>query len=398
MYKNKKKIFLKLTVLFCFLVFVIPAFAAEQAQESSEGGFLVRFIGMFQTTLVYAVFYALMALGFALIFGAARVVNLYHGSFYMLGAYIFATFAKTSQFSFPTFGFIIIQIIIVAGLVMFIIRSIKNKSAKKQPVYKKFAFPVLLVVFAQLPLLMLYFKISFPGFGNIDLLISLILTMGIIGSISVAINKYLIEPVRGEGVTVLIITIALAFFTERLISAIYGSSSIPVPSFISTYPVSLIAGSTLDSKRLFMFIIGVVLIILVWLIMNKTKLGKGVLAVAQDKEAATLMGINPKFVYAFAIALSGILAAFAGIFSTPFLGDAAPNIWMPPLIKAFAIVILGGMGSIFGSVIAAFILAFVEKFTKYFISSSLEEVVFLIVIIIILVIRPQGLFGKKGRV
>jgi branched-chain amino acid transport system permease protein len=215
--------------------------------------------------------------------------------------------------------------------------------------------------------------------------------------LGIYINKYLIEPVRKEGVAVLIVTLALAFFTEKLLEGIYGSSALPVRSFVPTKPITLLMGNVLDSKRLLMVIIGVILILAIWLLMNKTKLGKGVLAVAQDKEAAALMGVNPKFVYSFAIALSAILAALAGIFTSPFLGDAAPAIWFSPLIKAFAIVILGGLGSIFGSVVAAFILAFFEKFTKYYVGSQFEEVVFLVLIVVILIARPQGLFGKKGR-
>ncbi len=194
----------------------------------------------------------------------------------------------------------------------------------------------------------------------------------------------------------MIITLALAFFSAKLLEAIYGNSAIAVPSFVKTSAVPLLLENTIDSKRLLMFFVGFVLIIGVWILMTKTKIGKGVLAVAQDREAAIMMGVNPGFVFSFTICLSGILAGAAGVFTTPFLGDAHPGIWFVPLIKSFAVVMIGGLGSIFGCILGSFILAFFEKVTKYYISSSLEELVFLMVIIALLLWRPQGLFGKKG--
>jgi branched-chain amino acid transport system permease protein len=216
--------------------------------------------------------------------------------------------------------------------------------------------------------------------------------------LAIYIDRFVIEPVRDRNVAVLIITIALAFLTERLLEAIYGSAPIRVPSFVETSTINLLFENTMDSKRLLMFFVGIVLIAAVWILMTRTKIGKGVLAVAQDKEAATVMGVKPGFVFSFSISVSAVLAGLAGVFTAPFLGDAHPGIWLAPLIKSFAIVVIGGMGSIFGSVVAAFMLAFFEKLTKYYISSSLEQMVFLVVVIAVLLIRPQGLFGKKGKI
>jgi branched-chain amino acid transport system permease protein len=373
-----------------------PAFA-QTIQAHTGSLALSRFLGMIHTTLIYGVFYSLLALGFALIFGAARVVNLYHGTFYMLGAYLFATFSKTSQFSFPPIAYWILQIIIIAFVIYYVIRATGEKRVHKICIPKKISLPVGILLVAQLALLLLFFRVKLPITWHFNLFVGLVISMIFIAVLSIYINRYIIDPVRPRGVAVLIITVALAFFTERLLVAIYGESAIAVPSFVRTRAIGLIFGTAIDSKRLIMFFVGIVLIVLVWLLMNKTKIGKGVLAVAQDREAASLMGVNPNFVFSFAICVSAILAGLAGVFTAPFLGDAQPEIWLNPLIKAFAIVILGGLGSIFGSVLASFILAFFEKLTKYYVSSRLEEMVFLIVIIAILILRPQGLFGKKGQ-
>lgn len=373
-----------------------PSFA--QTLQGQTGPLaLSRFLGMMQTTLIYGVFYSLLALGFALIFGAARVVNLYHGTFYMLGAYLFATFSKTSHFMLSPVAYWTLQVIIIVFFVFHVIRAVGEERVAKIYVFKKLALPIGVLLAAEFALLLLFFKVKLPIRWHFNLFVGLAISMTFIAVLSIYVNRYIIDPVRNKGVAVLIITVALAFFTERLLVAIYGESAIAVPSFVGTRAIGLIFGITMDSKRLIMFFVGIVLIVLVWVLMNKTKMGKGVLAVAQDREAAILMGVNPNFVFSFAICLSAILAGLAGVFTAPFLGDAQPAMWLNPLIKAFAIVILGGLGSIFGSVLASFILAFFEKLTKYYISSRLEEIVFLMVIIAILILRPRGLFGKKGQ-
>jgi branched-chain amino acid transport system permease protein len=392
--KSKKVIFIVFSVI--ILATTLMFSATKVSSEGSYGG-ISKVAGMLQTALVYGVFYALLSLGFALIFGAARIVNLYHGTFYMLGAYLFATFANPAEFKFPFSAFLIVQLAIAGIIGLAVYKSKKSEENASKPFISKMKLPISVLLFLEVPLLLLFFKISLPVSGNINLFISVILVCGLIGLLSIFMNKYFIQPVKKESVAVLIITIALAFFTEKVLDAIYGSSNVRVPSFVETHPVKMFFDAAIDSKRLLMFFAGLVLILAVWLLMNRTKIGKGVLAVSQDNEAAMMMGINTKFVYNFAIGLSAVLAALAGVLTTPFLGDASPGIWLGPLIKSFAIVILGGLGSIFGSILAAFILALVEKFTKFYISSSLEEIVFLVVVIIILLVRPQGLFGKKGR-
>lgn len=381
-----------------FIIVLVPAFPAfaQMLQTGAGSTAPSRFLGMVQTTLIYGVFYSLLALGFALIFGAARVVNLYHGTFYMLGAYLFATFSKPSQFLLPSAAYWIFQGIIIACFASYATKAFTGRRGHKIKRPRQILLPVGILTVAQCALLLLLFRVDLPTALHCNLFVGLVISITFIAVLSVYIDRCIIDPVRHRGVAVLIITVALAFFTERLLVAIYGESAIPVPSFVKTQAIGLIFGTTMDSKRLLMFVVGLTLIVLVWLLMNRTRIGRGVLAVAQDKEAASLMGVNPNFVFSFAICLSAILAGLAGVFTTPFLGDAQPQIWLNPLIKAFAIVILGGLGSIFGSVLASFILAFFEKLTKYYISSSLEEIVFLVVIVGILILRPQGLFGKKG--
>ncbi|HCL56736.1 MAG TPA: branched-chain amino acid ABC transporter permease [Spirochaetia bacterium] len=287
---------------------------------------------LIQGILINGSIYALLALGFALIFGAARVVNLYHGTFYMLGAYF-------------TYSF---------------------------------------------------YSLSIP------LGIAAILSLICVGALGLVVFK-IIEPIRKQGVAVLIVTIGLAFFTQELIHIFYGTGTKNIPSFLNMkdtmgLPMTsiTISGVVLPVDRLFAFGVAVVLIFLLWIFVDKTKAGKGVMAVAQDEEAAMTVGINPRVVNIIAIAFSAMLAGAAGIVRAPFL-PVNSHMWLDPLIKAFAIVILGGLGSVWGSVIAAFILAFAEAMASNLISPSLGSVVFLLVVLIMLVVKPKGIMGKTLR-
>lgn len=287
---------------------------------------------IFVQWVVNGAYYSLLALGFALIFGAARVVNLYHGTFFMLGAYF-------------TYS---------------------------------------------------YFTIGAP------LYVAALLSM-----ITVAVVGYavflIIEPIRKKGVAVLIVSIGLAFLTQALIKIFYGEGSKSIPKFLNFTDEAgkaitniHVLGAPLSTDRLFVLIVAAVMIFLLWIFMDKTKIGKGVMAVAQDEEAAMTVGVNPKLANMAAVAFSAILAAVAGMSTAPFL-PVNDHMWLDPLIKAFAIVILGGLGSVWGSVLAAFILALAEALTNNLVDPSLGAVVFLVVVLVMLVTRPQGLLGKPIR-
>lgn len=276
--------------------------------------------------------YSLLALGFALIFGAARIVNLYHGSFYMLGAYF--------AYSFVSLG-----------------------------------IPV--------------------GFAAL-------LSLGLVGVMGILVFK-IIEPIRTKGVAVLIVTIGLAILTQELLKLkfFYGAGNKSLPKFINILSESgekitniKLLGASVPTDRIFAFVIALIMIGVLWFFMERTKTGRAVMAVAQDEDAAMTVGVKPRVVNMVAIALSAILAGVAGIVNAPFL-PINNHMWLSPLIKAFAIVILGGLGSVWGSVMAAFILSFAEAASNNLINPSFGGVVFLVVVLIMLFVRPQGLMGKS---
>ncbi len=267
--------------------------------------------------------YAMLALGFTLIFGVARVVNLAHGAFYAIGVYV----------------------------------------------------AYALVVTAHFPLLF--------GAGAAVLIVALVGT---------GIDRLLIQPVRRSTFAVLIITIVFALFTQEVIYAFYGYTSRNIPSF--TTQTLTVAGVTVAGQRAVALVVAVAAIVGVWILVYRTRFGSALLAVAADREAAVYLGIDADAISRTVMALSAALAAAAGVLVAPVL-VVSPQMWVAPLVKSFAIVILGGLGSIPGSLLASVLLGYSETAIARFASSAFSEMVPLVVILFTLLLRPSGLLGRR---
>jgi len=279
--------------------------------------------GILVIGLVKGGVYALLAIGFSLIFGVARMINLAHTCFYMLAAYGIYTFAK------------------LLGL---------------------------------------------------PLAVSIILSLVITTIIGLGTYKLFIDRIREHHVTVLLITLALAMvFQESMILA-FGSHYLGAPSFVSGYWE--IIGVKVSYQHLLIF--GTVLLVLlgIWALLSKTRLGIAIRATAQDPEIAGLMGINVPRILLITMGIAAMLAAVSGIVVAPTL-VLEPHMWTPPLIMIMAIVVLGGLGSVKGSFIGAFIIGFVEVLVVFLVPEGafLKGAVALLAMVIILLIRPEGLFG-----
>lgn len=273
---------------------------------------------------VSSAIYALLAVGFTLIFGVARILNLAHGAFYALGAY--AAYVFTSLLNFP--------LIIAAPLA------------------------VLLVA----------------GFG-------------------VLMERYLVRPLRASQLAVLMITLAVSLAVEQALFITFGSEYRNVPSFVADKIT--IGGVDIGGQRLLALVMSVLVLLLLWLFIQRTRLGAAILAVSQDPEAAQYMGIPTNRIFSIVIAISAGTAAFAGVLVSPFL-TVQPTMGLLPMVKAFAIVIVGGLGSIPGSIIASLILGYSETIVAYLVSTSWTELVSLVAVVITLMIRPSGILGRRA--
>ena len=273
---------------------------------------------------VTSAIYAMLAVGFTLIFGVARVLNLAHGSFYALGAY--GTYVLTSIVGLP-------------------------------------------------------------------LWLAALLAISAVSLFGVIVEKVLIRPLRYSQLGVLMITLAVSLVVEQALFLIFGSEYRNVPAFIDT-KVS-IGGVDVAGQRLLTLVVAVVAIGALYLFIQRTRLGSAILAISQDAEAAKYMGIPSDRIFSLVMAISASLAALAGVLAGPFL-SVQPSMHLLPIVKAFAIVIVGGLGSIPGSILAALMLGYAETLVAYLISTSWTEIVSVLATLLTLVLRPAGIFGKRA--
>jgi branched-chain amino acid transport system permease protein len=171
-------------------------------------------------------------------------------------------------------------------------------------------------------------------------------------------------------------------------SAQYRSAPTLIPGFTE------ILGVSIQNQQLLSLGIVAAVIIILWLVLTKTKLGISIRATANDDEIANLMGISVPRTLTITMGIATALAAVAGIAVAP-LWTVYPYMWTPPLVTVMVIVVLGGLGNIKGSFIGAFIIALVENLVVFFLpaGSYLKTAFVLLVMVIVLVVRPGGLFG-----
>lgn len=285
--------------------------------------------------LIISSFYALAALGLAIIFGVLRIVNFAHGELYMLGGY--AYFLAVSALGLP---------------------------------------PVIAVVTAAFAL-------------------------AVIGA---AIEWLLIRPVHTARVDrpdeyAIMITFALSILLLNLANSLFGPwPRRPEPLFRGRVEIGelIVSGDRLAAAG-----IAVVLIAALLIALRYSWAGRAVRAVSQNREAAAIFGISVSRVGMLAFALGAALAGLAGALMGPVF-NVTPPMGVIPVIKAYVIVVLGGLGSIPGAIVGAVILGQVESFATVLIPDPSRALAYkdaygLILIVAVLLLRPQGLFGTKER-
>ena len=273
-------------------------------------------------------FYALAALGLAVIFGALGVINFAHGACYMLGAVIAAVLLGTFNVHFW-----------VALLLVPVIM---------------FAFGVLIE------------RLLIQWLLKLDILYNFLLTFGL--------SLLLVDLVKRE----------------------YGVSGLPYEQAPGLEGLLTIGSVTLPSYQVFVFVLSVLVCLAVWLLLTKTRAGMIVRAATEEPERARALGINVGRwvtpVFGFGIALAGL----AGVLAAPFRAITA-SMGSNFIIILFAIVVIGGLGSILGAVVAGFLVGLVEAYGQAYAGTFAQIAIFILMAVVILV-RPAGLFGRQESV
>jgi branched-chain amino acid transport system permease protein len=235
----------------------------------------------------------------------------------------------------------------------------------------------------------------FPNYF-VALIASILVVMGI----GYVIEKTLIKRFRVPGVDLLVtgalVTIGISIFVQNTSLLIFGSIPKLIPSPFSTEPFRL--GPILVGRMyIFAAAVTVAVIIAAHFSIKKTRLGMAMRATFQDKDVASLVGVNINRVYSFTFVLGAGLAATAGALLGP-IWVIYPNVGERVVLKAFVVVILGGMGNFAGAIFASLLLGVVEGLGSAYVSAEYKDLIGYVMVLFILVFRPSGLFGKVRRI
>ncbi|MGN0519718.1 MAG: branched-chain amino acid ABC transporter permease [Candidatus Fimenecus sp.] len=272
--------------------------------------------------------YALIALGYTMVYGIAKMLNFAHGDVIMVGAFVIYTVSTTWGLP-PVVGVLIS------------------------------------IVFCTL-------------FGML-------------------IEKVAYKPLRkASSLAVLITAIGVSYLLQNAALLIFGSSTKSFTSVVTIPTIRLFDGAlVISGETIATIVVSIIIMVALTLFINKTKPGRAMLAVAEDRGAAQLMGINVNATISLTFAIGSGLAAVAGALLCSAYPALSPTTGAMPGIKAFTAAVFGGIGSIPGAMIGGILLGVIENLSKGYISTQLSDAIVFAVLIIVLLVKPTGILGKK---
>jgi len=282
--------------------------------------------------------YALVALGFSMVYGVLKLLNFAHGDLYMVGAYI---------------GF-------------FVIRWFGGPTALTIPVW-------------------------------LLLVIMFVLAGGLVGGMGVAIERFAYRPLRNAPrIAPLITAIGISFFLENSALLLFGAQYriYNTPDFISFSSGIRIGSVTIDAVQIMVLLLGLALMVGLRLLVSRTRLGKQMRAVAVDREAAEMLGINVNFTIAATFFIGSALAGVAGVMAGLLFNQVYSLIGFTAGLKAFTASVIGGIGSIPGAMLGGLLIGIAESFITGYISSTYTNLIVFGLLIVVMLLRPSGLLGQ----
>lgn len=271
--------------------------------------------------------YAIIALGYSMVYGIAKMLNFAHGDVIMIGAYI---------------SFCVMQ---------------------------------------------------YAGMSPITSVVAAMLTCTLLG---VVIERLAYKPLRqATSLAVLITAIGMSYFLQNAALLIWGANPKVFPSVVSIPTIRLFDGVLqITGETIVTVLANIVIMVALTLFTSKTKMGKAMRVVSEDKGAAELMGINVNLTISITFAIGSALAAVAGVLLCSTYPTLMPTTGAMPGIKAFTAAVFGGIGSIPGALVGGLLLGLIEILGKAYISSELGEAIVFAVLIVVLLVKPTGLLGK----
>jgi branched-chain amino acid transport system permease protein len=299
--------------------------------------------------------YALIAIGFTMIFGVGGVLNLAHGALIMAGAYTYLSLTSEN----------------VLGIL---------------------ALPQTLVI----PVLDLAVPLPFPE-ASVPLefapAIALPLTVVVVALLSYGLYAGLVRYIQENVVITFLATVVVAIATTELVIWFYNTSPWQYEVVGGVVKLDVIGNRVLVIELL-AFAVSWVAIGLLWYYVTRTDGGRSILATSMSERGARLTGVDVTAVRARTWLVAGALAGTAGVFLGG-IGSVSPTMWLEPLALAFIIVVVGGIGSIKGSIVAAYLIGFLQTAAGELLGQSFRGIASLLVLLIVLLVLPQGLYGRE---
>ncbi|MBI4975892.1 MAG: branched-chain amino acid ABC transporter permease LivH [Spirochaetes bacterium] len=294
------------------------------------------FFGLCIGGLTRGSIYALLALGYTMVYGIIRLINFAHGEIYMIGAFT----------------------ALIAATVM-----------------NQFALPAPAVFFLALTLAVL-----------------------VAACYGVSVDSIAYRPLRSAPrLAPLISAIGMSLFLQNYVMLTQTANFIPFPQIVPEFPFLAPVKQIINSTQLVILAVTAAAMGVFTVLVRKTKLGRAMRATAEDRTMAMLCGVNVNRVIAFTFAVGSAIAALGGTLISAHTGQINFTIGLIAGIKAFVAAVLGGIGSIPGAVLGSFILGATESFASGYISSDYEDAFAFILLILILVIKPAGLLGRNVK-
>ncbi len=298
--------------------------------------------------LVLGAIYALVALGYTMVYGIIELINFAHGDVFMVGTFVSLFFLT----SFPApLDFL--------GLHL-------PDAPITQPL-------VLIAVLAA----------------------ALLVGMTLMGGINVTIERFAYRPLRhAPRVAPLITAIGVSLILQNLMQIIVGTGDRKVPQVVPNEHIAIL-GAQIRVISLVIFVVAIALMVGLQAFISRTRLGRAMRATAQDQQAAQLMGVDLNQTIAMTFLIGGALAGAAGVFQGQYFGFVRFDLGFNAGLKAFTAAVLGGIGNLTGAAIGGFLIAFIEVFTQAVGQARWSQAIVFVVLILVLVFRPAGILGQQ---
>lgn len=292
--------------------------------------------------------YALVALGYTLVYGIMLMINFAHSEMFMAGGYV-GLFSLTGLTNPKLVG---------AGAVDFFTGS---------------------------------------GFGlTVLFIIVFLIAMIIVGIMGVLTERLAYRPLRNAPrLAPLISAIGVSIFLQNAALLWIDSRALPFPQLFPVKNITLFGTASISTLQILILVTVLVLLALLDTFVSRTRIGKAMRATSQDRDAAGLMGININMVIVLAFFIGPALGAVAGIFSGMYYGTVHWSMGFIPGIKSFTAAVIGGIGNLRGAMLGGFALGILEALAAGFLSSGYKDVIAFIVLILVLIFRPGGLLGES---